>query len=148
MINIRISDSRFWVDCNVDSDLRIYFAGDMIRVNNLLIIDGSTGTIGGKDFCIVNLRRPGSVQIPGLVRVGSPIPLFSDCVNINRGYERLNIKPLSMDTLNNFDTLASEDLNDNDLTTVMMKNFYLLPRILYLTQLVKKKPLTSSIFSN
>lgn len=113
MINIRISDSRFWVDCNVDSDLRIYFAGDMIRVNDLLIIDGSTGTIGGKDFCIVNLRRPGSVQIPGLGRVGSPIPLFSDCVNINRGYERLNIKPLSMDTLNNIDALDTEDPNDN-----------------------------------
>ena len=76
MINIRISDTRFWVECDVDSSLRIYFAVDMIRVSDLLVKDGTTGTIVGKDFCIVYLRKPGSMQIPGMGQVGYPLSLF------------------------------------------------------------------------
>ena len=112
LLNIRVSDSEYWLDCNVDSSLRIYFDGDMIRVNDFIVIDGSRGTIGNRDFCISHLRKPGKLQVPKMGKVGTPLPLFLDGVNMKRGYELLNIKPLSQVSIPDHNTATEDPQND------------------------------------
>ena len=113
LINVRISDTEYWIDCNCDNKLRIWFVGEQIRVNDVIQIDATTGSLSSKDFTIVNLRKPGKLQIPGLGRIGEPMPLYADNVSITRGYKMLNIKPIVIEE-DLFDE-EHEEVNDEEL---------------------------------
>ena len=123
VVNIRISDSQYWVDCEVGQKLKIYFVGDSVRVNDFIIIDATSGTLGGQDFKILNLRRPGHLHRTSHVKIGCPLPLLSGEINCNRGLDSLNITPLVGDqetlkdwTLTDTSTDEEDNLLDNETT--------------------------------
>ena len=80
-VNIRVSDSEHWFDCNIGDSMRVYFVGGMemwgdIRVNELIMIETTTGTLGGQDFVIERFKRPGTINVPNPKKIGDHGPKY------------------------------------------------------------------------
>ena len=89
-VNIRVSDSAHWFDCNVGHQMRVYFVGGMemwgdLKVNELIVIDGTSGTLLGQDFIIETFKRPGNINPSHPVKIGTPLPLYSSGICLDRG---------------------------------------------------------------
>ena len=67
------------------------------RVNELLMIETNTGTLGGQDFVIERFKRPGTINVPNPKKIGTPIPLYNTGICFNRGVHELNITPIVVD---------------------------------------------------
>ena len=103
MVNIRVSDSMNWFDCNVGHKMRIYFVGGMqiwgdIKVYELIVIEGTSGTLGNKDFVLESFKRPGNINISNPNKIGIPLPLYSAGICTDRGVSSINTSDLLPET--------------------------------------------------
>ena len=112
--NVRLSDGHYWLDVDVTDKLRIYFVGEMIKVNDIFVIQKTEGTNKNQDLKLVAYMRPEWAQCGG-VRHGDPVLLFHDTVNLQRGGRQSGIVPL-LSSMSNFDEGEFENLLNEDPT--------------------------------
>ena len=77
-VDVSVSDSEHWFDYNIGDSMRVYFVGGMemwgdIRVNELIMIETTTGTLGGQDLVVERFKRPGTINVPNQKKIGTPI---------------------------------------------------------------------------
>ena len=116
--NVRLSDGHYWLDVDVADKLRIYFVGDMVKLNDIFVIQKTEGTNKDKNFKLVAFVRPEWAQFGG-VRHGEPVPLLQDTVSLNRGGRQAGIVPL-LSSMSSFDEDAFENLLNDDPTKMIL----------------------------
>ena len=74
-------------------------------MNEPILIETTTGTLGGQDLVIEIFKRPGTINVPNPKKIGTPIPLYNSGIYFNRGVCELYIKPIVVD----LDTIDEEN---------------------------------------
>ena len=103
--NVRISDGSHWMDVDVADNLRIYFGGEMVKEDDIIVIKKTEGTLNGENFKILAFVRPQWAQREG-TRVGHPVPLVNKQITNKRGVKQGGIVPL----LSSVSSMEEEDI--------------------------------------
>ena len=69
-----------------------------IKVYELIVIKGTSCTLGNKDFVLEMFKRPGNIDISNPKKKGTPLPLYTDGICTDRGVSSINTSDLLPET--------------------------------------------------